>query len=55
MFFFMSLVFPVLFFIRNIRDKRDSVNYLLLVTRMSKLSQKYNYPLLIVPALIRFF
>ena len=39
----------------DIRDTRDSVNVLLLVTRMSELSQKYDYPLLIVPALIKFF
>ena len=44
-----------LFFIRNTRDRGDSVNFLLLVTRMSELSKKYDYPLLIVPALSRFF
>ena len=32
---------------------RDSVNFRLLITRMSELSQKYDYPLLIVPALVR--
>ena len=29
--------------------------FLLLVNRMSELSRKYDYPLRIVPALIRFF
>ena len=44
-----------LFLIRNTRDRSDSVNFWLLATRMSELSQKYDYPLLIVPDLIRFF
>ena len=43
-----------LFFIKNTRDKRDNVNFLLLVTQIYELSQKYDYPLLIVPDLICF-
>ena len=52
----MSLVSSVHFFIRSTHDGRDSaVFFLLLVNRMSELSRKYDYPLRIVPALIRFF
>ena len=50
MFFFHVLSFfcSYLFFLQKTRDKCDSVYFLLLVTRMSELSQKYDYyPLLI--------
>ena len=47
-FFYMSLVSS---FVRNTHDRRGSVIFLLLVTRLSELSQKYDYPLLIVRAL----
>ena len=54
-FFFDALSFfcSFLFFIGNTRENRASVTFLLLVTQISELSQKYDYPLLIVPALIR--
>ena len=53
--FFHALSFfcSFLFFIGNTRDNRASVTFLLLVTQISELSQKYDYPLLIVFALIR--
>ena len=55
-FFFDVLSFfcSFLFFIRTTRGKRDGVNFLLPVTQISEVSQKYDYLLLIAPALIRF-
>ena len=54
--FFNVLIFfySFLFFIRNTRDRSDSVHFFL-VTQISELSQTYAYPLLMVSALIRFF
>ena len=49
-----SIFCSFLFFIRNTRDEHDSVIFLLLVAQVSELSQKYDYPLLIVPVLINF-
>lgn len=54
--FFMSLISSIhCYFFRNTRDKRDSAILSLLANGMSELSQKCNYPSLIVPALIRCF
>ena len=57
MFFFPVLSFfcSFLFFIRNTRDRHDRATFLHLATQISELSQKYDCPLIIVPALIRFF
>ena len=53
MFFYVFAFFCSFFIIiRNTRDRRD---FWLLVTQMSKLSQKYDYSLLVVPALVKFF